>query len=194
MEEAAAAVGEANATLLWTFLNGGSMVPQDLLRLVPPLLLRTLFEDLRPDSSALHYDALAAAGAGAPAARLTKAADTALGVKAAVQADRPLWDARAAVVLLLMGRCAADAAALRTLGGTAFFSGLLAEPDVRVRHYSAVFVLRQLMLQQPLQYRRALRGVVARAQGANDENLLANPYLQLRAMLDQGRVQLDQLA
>ncbi len=52
---------------------------------MPPLLLRTLFEDLKPDSSALNYDALAAAGAGAPASRLTRAADAALGVKAAVQ-------------------------------------------------------------------------------------------------------------
>ena len=41
--------------------------------------------------------------------------------------------------------------------------------------------------------RRALRGVVARAQSANDERLLANPHLQLRGMLDLGRVQLDQL-
>lgn len=41
--------------------------------------------------------------------------------------------------------------------------------------------------------RRALRGVVARAQSANDEKLLANPYLQLRAMLELGRVQLDGL-
>jgi hypothetical protein len=38
-----------------------------------------------------------------------------------------------------------------------------------------------------------LRGVVARAQAANDEKLLSNPYLQLRAMLDQGSVQLDAL-
>ena len=58
---------------------------QGLLRLLPPLLLRTLFEELRPDAAALHYDALAAAGAGAPASRLAKAADAALGVKAAVQ-------------------------------------------------------------------------------------------------------------
>lgn len=41
--------------------------------------------------------------------------------------------------------------------------------------------------------RRALRGVVARAQSANDEKLLANPYLQLKAMLDLGKVQLDAL-
>lgn len=128
---------------------------QDLLRLVPTLLLRTLFEELRPDSASLQYDALAAAGAGAPASRLTKAADAALGVKGAVQGDRPLWDARAAVLLLLMARCAGDAAALRALGGAAFFSGLLGEADARVRHYAAVFVLRQLMLLQPQQYRCA---------------------------------------
>ena len=214
LEAAAAGAAEASATLLWSFLNGRAMVAPGLLRLVPPLLLRALFEDLRPDSSGRHYEALAAAGAGAPASRLTKAADLALGVQAAVQvggrvqlagclvvangrlmaellagglsrgllllglhacgweeavtadcqvcppppcrhlqADRPLWDARAAVLLLLMGRCASDAAALQALGGVAFFSGLLSEPDARVRHYAAVFVLRQLMLQQPQQYR-----------------------------------------
>lgn len=41
--------------------------------------------------------------------------------------------------------------------------------------------------------RRALRGVVARAQAANDERLLASPYLQLKAMLGLGSVQLDAL-
>ncbi len=182
---------------------------QDLLRLVPPLLLRALFEDLRPDASALQYEAMAAAGAGAPAARLAAAADAALGVKAAVQvgegermyvggghpasssaapskfalpwraptllhpcsirsrpqADQPLWDARAAVLLLLMARCAADAAALRALGGTAFFSALLSEADARVRHYAAVFVLRQLMLTQPRQYRWAGTGRLLQYKG-----------------------------
>ncbi|PSC72009.1 hypothetical protein C2E20_4726 [Micractinium conductrix] len=192
-EAAAAAACEASATVLWSFLSGQAMVPHELLRLVPPLVLRMLFEDLRPDCSSLHYDALATAGAGAPASRLTRAADAALGFKATVQADQPLWDARAAVLLLLMARCACDSGALGALGGTAFFCGLLSEPDIRVRHYASVFVLRQLMLQQPLQYRRALRGVVARAQSANDERLLANPHLQLRGMLDLGRVQLDQL-
>lgn len=158
------------------------------------------------------------------------------------QADRPLWDARAAALLLLMARAAGDGAALRALGGASFFTGLLGEPDARVRHYASVFVLRELQLQHPLQYRcvqrggrccartarpalciaagpasslppfptrltthslprppavlprrRALRGVVARAQAAADERLLANPYLQLRVMLELGRVQLEAL-
>ena len=192
---------------------------------------------------------------------------------AAPQADRPLWDARAAVLLLLMARAAGDGGALAALGGAAFFTGLLGEADARVRHYASVFVLRELQLQHPLQYRcgagprrgcraavllcccaavllcccvvcvdlaclaaaaaghlldlhpcrsslgpstdalvpypnptqpahqspalstrrRALRGVVARAQAANDERLLSNPHLQLRAMLEIGRVQLEAL-
>ncbi len=41
--------------------------------------------------------------------------------------------------------------------------------------------------------RSALRGVVARAQAANDERLLASPYLQLKAMLGLGSVQLEAL-
>lgn len=57
------------------------------------------------------------------------------------------------MLLLLMARCAADAGALSALGGAGFFSALLSEADARVRHYAAVFVLRQLMLTQPQQYR-----------------------------------------
>jgi hypothetical protein len=57
------------------------------------------------------------------------------------------------VLLLLMGRCGRDAAALSALGGAAFFTALLGEADGRVRHYAAVFVLRQLMTRHPLQYR-----------------------------------------
>jgi hypothetical protein len=56
---------------------------QELLRLLPPLLLRTLFEDLRPEGAAL--DVMAAAGGGASAARRAAAADEALAAKAAVQ-------------------------------------------------------------------------------------------------------------
>lgn len=52
-----------------------------------------------------------------------------------------------------MGRCGRDAAALSALGGAAFFTALLGEADGRVRHYAAVFVLRQLMTRHPLQYR-----------------------------------------
>jgi hypothetical protein len=176
---------------------------QSLLSLTPPLVLRALFEDLRPDTSA-PLEPLVGAPAGT-AARLARAADAALGIKAVVQVagwrlgafaepgrlrlplrcpgpgpgpqlggmpscwlaqcsparapppqvDRPLWDARAALLLLLMGRCLADADAMRLIGGAAFFVALLRDEDVRVRHYSSVFVLRQLMVRRPGQYRCA---------------------------------------
>lgn len=139
------------------------------------------------------------------ASRLTKALDAALGVKATAQAGRPLYDARAAVLLLLMGRVLADPAALAALEGgegagtgagapaglpSPFFVGLLSEHDSRLRHYAAAFVLRQLLTTRPTTYRRALRAVVSRAQQANDEKLLQSPYLQVRAMLDMRLIEL----
>lgn len=71
---------------------------QELLRLMPPLLLRALFDDLRPDSSAMQYDAMAGGGPGTSAARLTQAADEALGVKATVQVRRKEMKAQPASV------------------------------------------------------------------------------------------------
>ncbi len=94
------------------------------------------------------------------------------------------------VLHLLMGRCCADASALASIGGNAFFVDLLTEADPRVRYYAALFVLRSLVTGQPQAYRRALRQVAARAQQANDERLLCNPYLQVKAMLEQQLVDL----
>lgn len=182
------AAAQSHGTLLWAFLHGFSMVPQGLLALVPPLLLQTLFSELRP--------AAAAAGAAAEArlpgvgAGLVRAAAAALGARATLQAGRPLWDARAAALLLLMGRCMHDGAAMDAIGGGAFFAGLLADSDPRVRHYASGFVLRLLMARRPAAYRRALRAVVARAQQANDERLLSSPALQVQTMLDLALVDL----
>eukprot|EP00887_Chlorella_sp_A99_P002375 scaffold10.g2375.t1 len=184
---AEAATAAAEGTLLWSFLAGLSGVPMELLRLVSPVLL------LRA--------ARAAEGWHASAGRLTKALDAALGVKGTAQAGRPLYDARAAVLLLLMGRVLDDPEALSQLdeacargggggggGWPAFFAGLLGEHDVRLRHAAAAFVLRALA---PGALRRGLRAVVKRAQQANDEKLLQNPYLQVRAMLDLREIDLQ---
>ncbi|GAB4814014.1 hypothetical protein N2152v2_001060 [Parachlorella kessleri] len=182
----AMAAAEERGTLLWSLLNGLALVPQDLLALVPPLLLLTLFEDLKPEDSGGVYYPPSTPGQDAAAGRLMRAADAAMGAKATVQTDRALWDARAAMLLLLMGRCMKDEAAMELVGGPSFFAGLLHEGDQRIRHYASIFVLRQLMLSRPQQYRRALRQVILRAQQSNDERLLANPYLQVKAMMDGG--------
>lgn len=48
---------------------------------------------------------------------------------------------------------------LQAVGGPAFFGGLLQESDQRIRHYASVFVLRQLLLKKPQQYRCVCGGV-----------------------------------
>ena len=51
---------------------------------MPPLLLLTLFEDLKPEDSGVYYPP-STPGQDAAAGRLMRAADAAMGVKATVQ-------------------------------------------------------------------------------------------------------------
>lgn len=144
------------------FLKGNAVVPRKIVLLVPPILFKTLFQELKPDT---------------------------VSSQVSVHAQRPLWDARAAVLLLLMARCGQDDSALAEIGGGSFFAGLLDERDARLRNYSAFFVLRGLMHRQPQKYRAALKLVAARAQQAGDERLIRSPFLQLQAMLEQNLIE-----
>ncbi|KAL6778871.1 hypothetical protein ACKKBF_B04265 [Auxenochlorella protothecoides x Auxenochlorella symbiontica] len=204
---AAAALAAADtSSVLEAFLAGRGVVPAAHVRRLPPLLLRALFDDLRPDA-APHGAApgFPAAASLAPsphgpahgaaelraARRASRVADAALGAKAAVQAERPLNDARAAVLLLLMGRCIAVPEDMAAVGGPAFFAGLLQEGDPRIRRSASIFVLRHLMATRRGEYQRALRQVLARAQQANEESMVTDPYQQMKAILDMQLVDLS---
>ncbi|RMZ55828.1 hypothetical protein APUTEX25_003794, partial [Auxenochlorella protothecoides] len=108
-----------------------------------------------------------------------------------IVAERPLNDARAAVLLLLMGRCIAVPEDMAAVGGPAFFAGLLQEGDPRIRRSASIFVLRHLMATRRGEYQRALRQVLARAQQANEESMVTDPYQQMKAILDMQLVDLS---
>ncbi|KAK9154262.1 hypothetical protein Sjap_001742 [Stephania japonica] len=92
-------------------------------------------------------------------------------------------DIRAALLLLLIGKCTADPAAFQEVGGEEFFRRLLEDPDSRVAYYCSAFLLKRMMTEQPEKYQRLLQSLIFKAQQSNNEKLLENPYLQIRGIL-----------
>ncbi|KAL4188937.1 hypothetical protein AMTRI_Chr08g204570 [Amborella trichopoda] len=92
-------------------------------------------------------------------------------------------DIRAALLLLLIGKCTADHAAFSDVGGEEFFRSLLDDSDARVAYYTSAFLLKRLMMEKPETYQRTLHNLVFRAQQSNNEKLLENPYLQMRGII-----------
>ncbi|XP_057788947.1 uncharacterized protein LOC131005863 isoform X1 [Salvia miltiorrhiza] len=92
-------------------------------------------------------------------------------------------DIRATLLLLLIGKCTADPAAFKDVGGEEFFRELLDDTDARVAYYSSTFLLKRMMTEEPESYQRKLQSLVSRAQQSNNEKLLENPYLQMRGLL-----------
>ncbi|KAK4367299.1 hypothetical protein RND71_015179 [Anisodus tanguticus] len=70
-------------------------------------------------------------------------------------------DIRATLLLLLIGKCTADPAAFKEVGGEEFFRELLDDTDSRVAYYSSMFLLKA---KEPENYQRMLHNLVSRAQ------------------------------
>ncbi|KAL0929165.1 hypothetical protein M5K25_001109 [Dendrobium thyrsiflorum] len=146
-------------------LRGHAIVPMQLVARVPP----SLFD----------WPLIQLAGA------VTD--DIALGVAVGSEGRANLpgatSDIRAALLLLLIGKCSADSAAFREVDGEEFFRGLLEDPDSRVAYCSAAFLLKRMMTEEPENYQRMLQSLIIKAQQCNNEKLLENPYLQMRGIL-----------
>ncbi|KAD5962008.1 hypothetical protein E3N88_13481 [Mikania micrantha] len=92
-------------------------------------------------------------------------------------------DIRSTLLLLLIGKCTADPAAFKEVGGEDFFRELLDDTDSRVAYFSSTFLLKRMMTEEAEKYQRGLSSLVSRAQQSNNEKLLENPYLQMRGLL-----------
>ncbi|XP_058099117.1 uncharacterized protein LOC131243642 [Magnolia sinica] len=91
-------------------------------------------------------------------------------------------DIRAALLLLLIGKCN-DPSAFLDVGGEEFFRRLLDDMNPRVAYYSSSFLLKRMMTEEPEKYQRMLQSLVFKAQQSNNEKLLENPYLQMRGII-----------
>lgn len=111
------------------------------------------------------------------------ALDVAVGSRRGGNLPGAISDIRAALLLLLIGKCSADTAAFLEVEGEEFFRGLLDDTDSRVAYYSSAFLLKRMMTEQPERYQRMLQSLIVKAQQSNNEKLLENPYLQMCGIL-----------
>ncbi|KAK3259921.1 hypothetical protein CYMTET_31106 [Cymbomonas tetramitiformis] len=158
-----------SASLTTDFLTGRSKVPHALLGHISPELLHHLLRR-------------------APTRRPQE-----------VGADH--GEMRAVLLLLVMGRCGeagptppealpAGAAPCGTfLAADDFYASFLTDVDARVAYYTSAFILKRITTLasqsqgEGARYREAMRQLVIRAQQANDERLLQNPFFTLNGLL-----------
>ncbi|KAI3991511.1 hypothetical protein MKX01_003253, partial [Papaver californicum] len=112
------------ASLAALLLRGQAIVPMQLVSRVPtPLLYWPLIQL-------------------ASAATDDIALGVAVGSKGRGNLPGATSDIRAALLLLLIGKCTSDAAAFQEVGGEEFFRELLDDTDSRVAYYSSAFLLK----------------------------------------------------
>eukprot|EP00850_Spirogloea_muscicola_P008218 SM000043S15846 [mRNA] locus=s43:484802:492593:+ [translate_table: standard] len=92
-------------------------------------------------------------------------------------------DARAALLLLLIGKTLKSEPAIEEVGGDDFFRSLLDDPDAKIAYLSSAFLLKRMMRENAEEHQRALHRLVFKAQQSNNEKLLVNPYLQIHGLL-----------
>ncbi|XP_010253242.1 PREDICTED: uncharacterized protein LOC104594586 isoform X2 [Nelumbo nucifera] len=153
------------ASMAALLLRGQAIVPMQLVARVPTALF--------------YWPLIQLAGAATDDIAL----GIAVGSKGRGNVPGATSDIRAALLLLLIGKCTADPAAFQEVGGEQFFRELLDDTDSRVAYYSSAFLLKRMMTEEPENYQRMLQSLVLKAQQSNNEKLLENPYLQMRGIL-----------
>ncbi|KAF9592118.1 hypothetical protein IFM89_011956 [Coptis chinensis] len=153
------------ASLAALLLQGQAIVPMQLVARVP--------------TSLLYWPLIQLAGAAADDIAL----GVAVGSKGRGNLPGATSDIRAALLLLLIGKCTTDSAAFQEVGGEEFFRELLDDTDSRVAYYCSAFLLKRMMTEEPEKYQRMLQSLIFKAQQINNEKLLENPYLQIRGIL-----------
>ena len=166
------------------FLSGGCTMPVALLRRMRLDTLLALFTALAPlPVTAEEQQQRGEEGGGATAVLSAWLAEdpSRMGLTSRPRCS-PASDARAAVALLLLARCAGCEPELEELGGEATVRGLTQDADARVAYAAACFLLARLARAAPGAYRAGLRRLVLHAQGADDERFLDNPHFRFMAL------------
>lgn len=88
--------------------------------------------------------------------------------------------ARVTLLLLIIEHCK-NKTVLQKVGGLSFFRSLLTDyPDIV--YYASRFLIEQFQSEKPEQFQALLTQLVNKAQQTNNEQLLDNSYLQIRAL------------
>ncbi|KAG9445143.1 hypothetical protein H6P81_016483 [Aristolochia fimbriata] len=153
------------ASLAALVLRGHAVVPMKLVAQVRPILF--------------YWPLIQLAGAATDDIAL----GVAVGSKGRANLPGATSDIRAALLLLLIGKCTEDSSAFQDVEGEGFFRGLLEDTDSRVAYYSSAFLLKRMMTEEPERYQWMLHRLLVKAQQSNNEKLLENPYLQMRGII-----------
>jgi hypothetical protein len=106
-----------------------------------------------------------------------------------VMAGKPLWDARLALLILLLS---SHSIAVENrhkhplLEDAEYLQALIRDPDLRVRHHACAFMLERFRDSDPEGFIKATRSIVSQAQQTGDETLLTDPEARLNKILDFG--------
>lgn len=188
----AVAAAETKLTSIDSYLSGLSEVIPEILSQVPSEMLRTLMEGLRPEI----LSSFSTSGGGGGRSLQTRTRESQLRVSA-VQAGRPLWDARAAIAILLLRQentaNTATSTASTSVLDISFIVSLLSDSDPRVRRHASTFILTRFAQRKAQQYRIAVREVVAKAQRGDDDRILKSAEAQVKAMLESRLMSLEGL-
>ncbi|KAH3763203.1 Armadillo-type fold [Pelomyxa schiedti] len=94
-------------------------------------------------------------------------------------------EVRAIAVKLLAERCKRlnGKKLLESLGGTVFFINFVSDTNPIVAYYASQFLVDHIGHEQPEDYRVFMTRMLAKARLTNDENLVSNPYYQMKAIM-----------
>jgi len=196
------ATAETKLTSIDSFLSGLSAVVPEILSQIPSEMLKSLLEGLRPEILSSPSTASGGSGSGGGGRSFQTGASESQLRASAVQAGRPLWDARAAIaILLLRQEHTANATTTTSPADTAsssgvdisFIASLLSDSDPRVRRHASTFILTRFAQREAQEYRIAVREVVAKAQRGDDDKILKSAEAQVKAMLDSRLMNLEGL-
>jgi len=91
---------------------------------------------------------------------------------------------RPVVLHFLTERCKHSASDLDTVGGSSFFKKLLTENDPLISYLASRFLIDKLQKEQPDNFNMVVNTLLAKAVDMNDEKLVSNPYLQIKAIFE----------
>jgi len=92
--------------------------------------------------------------------------------------------ARTSLLYLIIEKCKENKQDMHAVGGSSFFKRLLADNDPQISFLASRFLLDKLQHEQPEQFNILVNTLVDKAVKANDEKLVNNPYLQIKAIFE----------
>jgi len=91
---------------------------------------------------------------------------------------------RPALLYIIIERCKRNKQDLEMIGSTSFFNKLLFEKDPLVSFLASLFLIELLQTGKPEEFSRLVNNLLDKAVANNDEKLIYNPYLQIKAILE----------